>query len=117
MSELRDKNIRVNVLTPGQVATPALEEVMDEETKAQLESLIPRRKMGRTEEIASVALVLALGRLELCQWRRAGYRRRHHGDLSASPVVVSVAPLAGRTPDAAWRAARRRTGECPSSSR
>src|SRR6476620_4351475 len=59
MSELRDKRIRVNVLTPGQVATPALEEVMDEETKAQFESLIPRGKMGRPEEIASAALFLA----------------------------------------------------------
>jgi NAD(P)-dependent dehydrogenase (short-subunit alcohol dehydrogenase family) len=59
MSELRDKKIRVNVLTPGQVATPALEEVMDEATKAQFESLIPRGEMGRPEEIASVALFLA----------------------------------------------------------
>jgi NAD(P)-dependent dehydrogenase (short-subunit alcohol dehydrogenase family) len=59
VSELRDKKIRVNVLTPGQVATPALEQVMDEATKAQFESLIPRRKMGRPEEIATVALFLA----------------------------------------------------------
>jgi hypothetical protein len=41
------------------VATPILEEVMDAEMKAQFESLIPRRKMGRPEEIASVALFLA----------------------------------------------------------
>jgi len=59
VSELRDRKIRVNVLTPGQVATPVLEQVMDEEMKAQFESLIPRRKMGRPEEIASVALFLA----------------------------------------------------------
>jgi NAD(P)-dependent dehydrogenase (short-subunit alcohol dehydrogenase family) len=59
MSELRDRKIRVNVLTPGQVATPALEEVMDADTKAQFEALIPRREMGRPEEIASVALFLA----------------------------------------------------------
>src|ERR1700754_241614 len=59
VSELRDRRIRVNVLTPGQVATPVLEEVMDEETKAQFESLIPRGTMGRPEEIASVALFLA----------------------------------------------------------
>jgi NAD(P)-dependent dehydrogenase (short-subunit alcohol dehydrogenase family) len=59
VSELRDRKIRVNVLTPGQVATPLMEEVMDEETKAQFESVIPRRKMGRPEEIASVALFLA----------------------------------------------------------
>jgi NAD(P)-dependent dehydrogenase (short-subunit alcohol dehydrogenase family) len=49
----------VNVLTPGQVASPMLEEVMDEEMKAQFESVIPRREMGRPEEIASAALFLA----------------------------------------------------------
>jgi NAD(P)-dependent dehydrogenase (short-subunit alcohol dehydrogenase family) len=59
VSELRDRRIRVNVLTPGQVATPILEEVMDEQMKAQFESVIPRREMGRPEEIASVALFLA----------------------------------------------------------
>jgi NAD(P)-dependent dehydrogenase (short-subunit alcohol dehydrogenase family) len=59
VSELRDRRIRVNVLTPGQVATPILEQVMDEQMKAQFESVIPRREMGRPEEIASVALFLA----------------------------------------------------------
>ena len=59
VSELKDRKIRVNVLTPGQVATPILEEVMDEQMKAQFESQIPRGKMGRPEEIASVALFLA----------------------------------------------------------
>src|SRR6185312_4603624 len=46
VNELRDRQIRVNVLTHGQVATPMLEEVMDEEMKAQFESVIPRREMG-----------------------------------------------------------------------
>jgi NAD(P)-dependent dehydrogenase (short-subunit alcohol dehydrogenase family) len=59
VSELRDRKIRVNVLTPGQVATPMMEAVMDAELKAQFESVIPRRAMGRPEEIASVALFLA----------------------------------------------------------
>jgi NAD(P)-dependent dehydrogenase (short-subunit alcohol dehydrogenase family) len=59
VSELKDRKIRVNVLTPGQVATPMMVEVMDEEMKAQFESLIPRGKMGSPEEIASVALFLA----------------------------------------------------------
>src|SRR5881392_873226 len=45
VSELRDRKIRVNVLTPGQVATPILDEVMDAEMKAQFESVIPRREM------------------------------------------------------------------------
>jgi NAD(P)-dependent dehydrogenase (short-subunit alcohol dehydrogenase family) len=59
VSELKDRKIRVNVLTPGQVATPMMEEVMDEKMKAQFESLIPRGEMGRPDEIATVALFLA----------------------------------------------------------
>src|SRR3954453_702923 len=59
VSELRDKKIRVNVLTPGQVASPMLEEVMDDEMKAMFESVIPRRTMGQPDEIASAALFLA----------------------------------------------------------
>ena len=59
VSELRDRKIRVNVLTPGQVATPMMTAVMDEQIKAQFESVIPRRAMGSPEEIASVALFLA----------------------------------------------------------
>ncbi|WP_328752776.1 SDR family oxidoreductase [Streptomyces sp. NBC_00285] len=59
LNELKDRRIRVNVLTPGQVATAKQEEVFDEATKEAFESLIPRGKMGRPEEIASVALFLA----------------------------------------------------------
>nr|WSX73589.1 SDR family oxidoreductase [Streptomyces sp. NBC_00899]WSX80347.1 SDR family oxidoreductase [Streptomyces sp. NBC_00899] len=59
LNELRDRRIRVNVLAPGQVATAKQEELFDEERKRQFESLIPRGKMGRPEEIATVALFLA----------------------------------------------------------
>ena len=59
LSEFKDRRIRVNVLTPGQVATPMQEQVFDEETKAQFEALVPRGKMGSPEEIATVALFLA----------------------------------------------------------
>ena len=59
LSELKDRRIRVNVLMPGQVATPKQEELFDEETKRQFESLIPRGKMGLPEEIAAIALFLA----------------------------------------------------------
>ena len=59
LAELKDRRIRVNVLTPGQVATAKQAELFDEETKRQFESLIPRGKMGRPEEIATVALFLA----------------------------------------------------------
>ena len=59
LNELKGRNIRVHVLVPGQVATPILKQVFDEETKRQFESRIPRGKKGRPEEIATVALFLA----------------------------------------------------------
>jgi NAD(P)-dependent dehydrogenase (short-subunit alcohol dehydrogenase family) len=46
LNELKGRNIRVNVLSPGPVATPILEQVFDEETKRQFESLIPPGKDG-----------------------------------------------------------------------
>jgi NAD(P)-dependent dehydrogenase (short-subunit alcohol dehydrogenase family) len=59
LNELKDRRIRVNVLTPGQVATAKQEELFDEATKRQFESLIPRGQMGRPDEIATAALFLA----------------------------------------------------------
>jgi len=50
LNELKDRRIRVNVLTPGQVATAKQEELFDEATKRQFESLIPRSQMGRPDE-------------------------------------------------------------------
>ena len=62
LAELKDRRIRVNVLTPGQIVAPGQEQMFDEETKAAMaarERLIPRAENGRTEEIATVALFLA----------------------------------------------------------
>jgi NAD(P)-dependent dehydrogenase (short-subunit alcohol dehydrogenase family) len=59
LAELKDRRIRVNVLTPGQVATAKQQEVFDAETMRAFESLIPRGKMGSPGEIATVALFLA----------------------------------------------------------
>src|ERR1700676_3450695 len=58
LNELKGRNIRVNVLSPGQVDTPDSRR-LDKETREMFESLIPRGKMGRPEEIAAVALFLA----------------------------------------------------------
>jgi NAD(P)-dependent dehydrogenase (short-subunit alcohol dehydrogenase family) len=41
------------------IATPMQDQVLTEEAKRMFESLIPRGKMGRPEEIAAVALFLA----------------------------------------------------------
>ena len=62
LAELKDRRIRVNVLTPGQVVAPGQEQLFDEETKAAMdarEALIPRGQNGSPEEIATVALFLA----------------------------------------------------------
>jgi len=58
LNELKGRNIRVNVLSPGPIDTP-IQEQIEKETKQMFESLIPRGKMGRPEEIATVALFLA----------------------------------------------------------
>ena len=58
LNELKGRNIRVNVLSPGPIDTPIHEQI-GEEAKQLFESLIPRGKMGRPEEIATAALFLA----------------------------------------------------------
>nr|WP_286346718.1 SDR family oxidoreductase [Frondihabitans sucicola] len=59
VAELRDRRIRVNVLTPGQVSSPMMEAAMTPELKEMFSAVIPRGEMGQPEEIASVALFLA----------------------------------------------------------
>src|SRR6202163_1418660 len=59
LNELKGRHIRVNLLVPGAIATPMQEEVLPKEAKEMFESLIPRGKMGQSEEIAKVALFLA----------------------------------------------------------
>ena len=56
--ELKDRRIRVNVLSPGTIDTPALDP-LGAEAKQQFTALIPRGEMGRPEEIATVALFFA----------------------------------------------------------
>jgi NAD(P)-dependent dehydrogenase (short-subunit alcohol dehydrogenase family) len=58
LNELKGRKIRVNVLSPGQVDTPDSQR-LDKATREMFESLIPRGKMGRPEEIAATALFLA----------------------------------------------------------
>ncbi len=59
LNELKDRRIRVNVLTPGQVATAKQYELFDEAARRRFESLIPRGRMGSPDEIAAAALFLA----------------------------------------------------------
>ena len=59
VNELKGRHIRVNLLVPGAVSSPMQEEVLTREAREFFESLIPRGKMGRPEEIAAAALFLA----------------------------------------------------------
>ena len=59
LNELKGRNIRVNVLHPGPIATPMQDQVLTPEARLMFESLIPRGTMGRTDEIAAAALFLA----------------------------------------------------------
>ncbi|WP_422924756.1 SDR family NAD(P)-dependent oxidoreductase [Singulisphaera sp. PoT] len=56
--DLKHRNIRVNVLSPGTIDTPILEGV-PKDALAEFVKMIPRGTMGRPEEIATAALFLA----------------------------------------------------------
>ena len=56
--ELNSRGIRVNVLSPGPIET-AIFESAPAERKEYFRSMIPRKELGRPEEIATVALFLA----------------------------------------------------------
>ena len=58
LNELKDRRIRVNVISPGPIDTPALDPLGDD-AKQGFKSQIPRGEMGRPEEIATTALFLA----------------------------------------------------------
>ena len=63
-AELVGRGIRVNVVSPGPVATPILgrmgmpQEVLEETTKS-IEAQVPMKRFGRPEEIAKAVLFLA----------------------------------------------------------
>jgi NAD(P)-dependent dehydrogenase (short-subunit alcohol dehydrogenase family) len=57
-TEFGDRGIRVNTLSPGPIDTPMFDKVSDE-LKDMVGGLIPLRRMGRPEEVASAALFLA----------------------------------------------------------
>jgi NAD(P)-dependent dehydrogenase (short-subunit alcohol dehydrogenase family) len=56
--ELKERGIRVNILSPGPIDT-AIMEPLGADTKEFFKSQIPRGELGRPEEIATVALFLA----------------------------------------------------------
>jgi len=57
-NDLKDRKIRVNVLSPGPIDTAVFENVPDE-VKSGLISFVPMGRLGRPGEIATAALFLA----------------------------------------------------------
>ncbi len=58
VNDLKDRKIRVNVISPGPIDTPALDP-LGADAKEGFKSQIPLGALGRPEEIATVALFLA----------------------------------------------------------
>ena len=56
--EYATKNIRVNVIRPGIIATPMVQG-FDEETKAKFRAVVPQNRFGKPSEVAKVAVFLA----------------------------------------------------------
>ncbi|VTR94169.1 short-chain dehydrogenase : Uncharacterized protein OS=Singulisphaera acidiphila (strain ATCC BAA-1392 / DSM 18658 / VKM B-2454 / MOB10) GN=Sinac_1873 PE=4 SV=1: adh_short_C2 [Gemmata massiliana] len=62
-ADLKDRKIRVNTLSPGPIDTPIFETVVTEkdqveQLKAGFAAQVPLGRMGKSEEIATVALFL-----------------------------------------------------------
>ncbi|MEU2779344.1 SDR family oxidoreductase, partial [Streptomyces sp. NPDC007162] len=57
-AELKDRGIRVNVVSPGSIDT-ALFSTVTPEFREQITSLIPLGRLGTSEEIAAAALFFA----------------------------------------------------------
>jgi NAD(P)-dependent dehydrogenase (short-subunit alcohol dehydrogenase family) len=61
---LKERGIRVNVISPGPIRTPILEGLADSKEQKQgivptLTSMVPLGRMGRPEEIGKAAVFLA----------------------------------------------------------
>jgi NAD(P)-dependent dehydrogenase (short-subunit alcohol dehydrogenase family) len=63
-AELKNRGVRVNVLSPGPIDTPMIDSQAStkegaDQMRAHFSSLIPAGRMGRPEELANAALFLA----------------------------------------------------------
>jgi NAD(P)-dependent dehydrogenase (short-subunit alcohol dehydrogenase family) len=58
-ADLKARNIRVNVLSPGPIQTPGLDVYANDDAKNFLKSMVPLGRIGTADEIAKAALFLA----------------------------------------------------------
>jgi NAD(P)-dependent dehydrogenase (short-subunit alcohol dehydrogenase family) len=58
-AELKDRKIRVNVISPGPVETPGFDQFADDDLRQSLKSMIPLGRMAAPTEIAKAIAFLA----------------------------------------------------------
>jgi NAD(P)-dependent dehydrogenase (short-subunit alcohol dehydrogenase family) len=59
--DLKGRDIRINVLSPGHTETPGLSALMNDEAKASIVPQIPLNRMGTPDDLAKAAVFLASG--------------------------------------------------------
>jgi NAD(P)-dependent dehydrogenase (short-subunit alcohol dehydrogenase family) len=57
--DLKDRGIRINVLSPGHIDTPGLANLMTDDQKAAVRTNVPLDRLGTPDDLGKVALFLA----------------------------------------------------------
>ena len=115
-SELRDRKIRVNSVSPGATDTPGIDMLAsmlfsgpdaEEQFENYQRSIVPMGRYGTPDEVANAGIVPGVGSEQLHHRRRHPGRRRHQPDLRGlSRASCGSCPRCSTSP------ARR--GSCPS---
>jgi NAD(P)-dependent dehydrogenase (short-subunit alcohol dehydrogenase family) len=57
--DLKGRDIRVNVLSPGHIDTPGLSRLLDDRQKDQVAGTVPLGRIGTVDDMGKVAVFLA----------------------------------------------------------
>jgi NAD(P)-dependent dehydrogenase (short-subunit alcohol dehydrogenase family) len=60
-ADLKDRGIRVNVLSPGHTATPGLSQFLSDDEREAATATVPLGRLGTPDDLGKAALFLASG--------------------------------------------------------